>query len=413
MQLGAMAWRTLMRSRRRSLITCFSVAFGVLLAVTFTASADYSYTSMINTSARMGLGHLSVQHPAYNETPTLDRRLVEAETVRQAALAIPGVAAARIRIMGQAMFASGARSQGGSFIAIDPGEERPGENIFLGNLVEGACFVESDGHGVVVGRKMAEKLNLRPGRKLIFTLADKNGELVSEISRVSGIFATGDDAVDGSLVLLPLGLVRDVLAYEPGAASLVALFLADHRRAAAVRAELAGRLAGLSGLAVRTWRETQADLAGLITVDRLFNYLLQLLVGLVIAAGIMNTLLMSVMERCRDFGIMLALGMTPGRIVRLVLLESCWIGLVGLLLGAFLTLPWYLFMSRVGIDFSAQIGNDYSAGGVLVDPVLKFALSWQTALAIGAAVFALTMLAGIFPAIKAGRTVPVENLKRV
>ncbi|MGV1099315.1 ABC transporter permease [Thiovibrio sp. JS02] len=410
--MGKMAWRTLMRNRRRTLITAFSVAFGVLLAVTFTASADYSYSSMINTSARMGLGHITVQHPGYNETPTLDRRLVDARAVRQAALQIPEVTAARIRIMGQAMFASGAKSQGGTFIAIDPGEEGPAENIFLRNIVAGACFSASDAHGVLVGSKMAEKLNLRLGKKLIFTLTDKNGELVSEISRVRGIFTTGDEAVDGSLVLLPLALVRNVLAYEPAAASLVAIFLADHRRAAGVQAKLAGVFAGMPDLAVRTWQETQADLAGLITVDRLFNYLLQLLVGLVIAAGIMNTLLMSVMERRRDFGIMLAIGMSPGGIVRLVLLESCWIGLVGLFLGMVITLPWFAYMTRVGIDFSAQIGEDYSAGGVLVDPVMKFKLYWQSALAIGAAVFSLTMLAGIFPAIKAGRTVPVENLKR-
>jgi len=412
MQLAKMAWRTLMRSRRRTLITSFSVAFGVLLAVTFTASADYSYNGMINTSARMGLGHITVEHPAYNETPTLDRRLIDAGRVGEEALLTPGVAAVRIRIMGQAMFASGAKSQGGTFIAIDPQAEDAERNIILANIVEGLCFAASERHGVVVGRKMAEKLNLRLGKKLIFTLTDKNGELVSEISRVSGIFATGDEALDGSLVLLPLPLVRKVLAYEPRAASLVAVFLDDHRRAAAVQAQLSRVLAGIPELAVRTWQQTQADLSGLITVDRLFNYLLQFLVGLVIAAGIMNTLLMSVMERSRDFGIMLALGMSPGRIVCLVLMESCFIGLLGLVLGVLLTTPWFLYMTSVGIDFSAQIGNDYSAGGVLVDPVMKFRLYWQSALAIGAAVFSLTVLAGIFPAIKAGRTVPVENLKR-
>ena len=101
MQLATMAWRTLMRNKRRSVITAFSVAFGVLLSVTFTASSDYAYTNMINTSAVMGLGHLSVEHPEYQDIPTLDKRLPDAAGVQQRALQTPGITAAQIRIMGQ------------------------------------------------------------------------------------------------------------------------------------------------------------------------------------------------------------------------------------------------------------------------------------------------------------------------
>ncbi|MCX5865101.1 MAG: ABC transporter permease [Deltaproteobacteria bacterium] len=412
MQLGTMAWRGLMRNKRRTAITAFSVAFGVLLSVTFTASGDYAYTNMINTSAVMGLGHLSVEHPEYQDTPTMDKRLVDAFAVQQKALQTPGVTAAPIRIMGQAMFASGAKSVGGTFIAIDSAQETPAYNIFLRTLVEGQCFTADEEHGVVVGAKMAEKLNLRLGKKLIFTLTDKDGELVSELSRVSGIFKTGDDSVDGALVLLPLALARKALGYEPDAASLVAIFLADHREAAAIKSKLAGLWAGLPDIGVLTWQQSQPDLAGLIAVDRLFNRLLQFLVGLVIAAGITNTLLMSVMERRREFGIMMALGMMPGQVMRLVLLESCWLALLGLALGVIITTPWFLYMVRIGIDFSGQIGEDYSAGGVLVDPVMKFRLYRESALWIAGAVFFLTLVAGIFPAFKAGRTSPVENLKQ-
>jgi ABC-type lipoprotein release transport system permease subunit len=367
---------------------------------------------MINTSAVMGLGHLSVEHPDYQDTPTLDKRLLDATVVQQRALQIPGVTAAQVRIMGQAMFASGAKSVGGAFIAIDPDQETPTHNIFLRTLVEGRLFSADEEHGVVVGAKMAEKLNLRLGKKLIFTMTDKDGELVSELGRVSGIFKTGDDSVDGGVVLLPLALVRKGLGYEPEAASLVAIFLADHREAEPVKTTLARLWAKKPDIGVLTWQESQPDLAGLIKVDRLFNHLLQFLVGLVIAAGIMNTLLMSVMERQREFGIMMALGMMPGQVVRLVLLESCWLGILGLILGVIITTPWFLYMATVGIDFSSQIGKDYSAGGVLVDPVMKFRLYRESAMWIAGAVFSLTLLAGIFPAFKAGRTTPVENLKQ-
>ncbi|NOX79759.1 MAG: ABC transporter permease [Deltaproteobacteria bacterium] len=410
MKLNKMAWRTLARNKRRSLITSFSVAFGILLAVTFTGSGDYSYTSMIDTSAVMGFGHVSVEAAGYNDRPGLARRLTEAGVVRKTALGLPRVAGAYARIMGQAMFAAGAKSVGGVFMAIDPQLEKPLHNFFLRSIVKGRLFDDTNGRGAVVGAGMAVKLNLRLGKKVIVTVTDKNGQLTSELTRVCGIFKTGDDSVDSGMVLLPLGRMRRVLNYGPDDATLVAVYVNDLRQVKGVRTLLAAKLDHKADLEILPWQETQPDLAGLIAVDRLFNYLLQFLVGLVIAAGILNTMLMSVLERTREFGIMMAVGMTPRQVVGLVLIESFWLGVLGLLLGVILTAPWFVYMSRVGIDLSRHIGQDYSAGGVLVDPVMKLRLYKESALVILFAAFGLTMAAGVYPAIRAGRTMPVESL---
>ncbi len=412
MHLNRMAVRNLLRNKRRTLITAFSVAFGLLLSVTFTASGDYSYTNMINTSVTMGLGHLTIEPPGYNDTPTLDKRLVDADGMKQKTLATGDVEAAFVRIMGQAMFAAGAKNVGGMFIGIDPAAETARYNIFIRNLQEGKIFTENDGRGIVIGARMAEKLNVGLGKKVVYTVTDKNGELTSEVSRVSGIFKTGDDAVDGSVALLPIDRVRRTLRYEPQAASFVAIFLNDHRKVAGVRKELA-EIFTRDSAAVLTWNETQADLAGIIAIDRFFNYLLQFLIGLLIAAGITNTQLMSVLERTREFGVMIAIGMSPLQLVRMILIESFWIGVFGLLLGIAITIPWYAYMSEVGIDLGRHIGEDYSAGGVLVDPVLKFRLFKENALIILAGVFGLTLLAGLYPAFRAGRVPPVESLKNI
>jgi len=246
---------------------------------------------------------------------------------------------------------------------------------------------------------------------MVITVTDKDGELTSELLRISGVFRTGDHAADSGIVLVPLDRLRQTLGYGPGGATLVAVYTDDLRRVAGIRATLAARVARLGELEVLTWRETQADLAGLIAVDQLFNYLMQLLVGLVIAAGIMNTMLMSVLERGREFGIMLAVGMAPAQVARLVLVESLWLGCLGVVLGIVLTAPWFYYMSRTGIDLSGLVGEDYSAGGVLVDPVLKLRLFRESALAILASVFLLTLAAGIYPAIRAGRVLPAQSIK--
>ena len=404
------AWRNLLRNRRRTLITSFSVAFGVLLSVTFTASGDYSYTNMIDTSATLGFGHLAVEPPGYNDTPSLAIRLSGADGIRERALLLPEVGDAYVRIMGQAMFASGAKSIGGQVIGIDPNVENSEHNIFIKSIVEGELFTDSSSRGVLIGSEMAQKLRLRLGKKLIYTLTDRTGEMVSGICRVSAIFTTGEDTVDSSVIILPIDRLRKVLNYEPGDASLISIFIDDQRKVEQVKERL-GVLIDGQGRDILTWHETQAELAGLIAIDRAGNYLMQGLVGLLIAAGILNTLMMSVMERTREFGVMMAVGMAPSQVVAMVVAESFLIAILGLLLGVVLTTPWYLYMVQVGIDFSSQIGDDYSTSGVLVDPVLKFRLFKESGVAIGAGVFILTLLAGVFPAFKAGRVPPVDSIR--
>jgi len=412
MQLNQLAWRNLLRHKRRTLITCLSVAFGVLLSVTFTGSGDYSYTSLINTSTTMGFGHLTIEPQGYNDTPSLSMRVLQTDAIADQIQEVSNVQATYVRIMGQAMFAAGAKSVGGMFLAIDPDKENTEHNFFLNAINQGSLFTESDGRGVVIGAKMAEKLNLRLGKKLIYTMTDKDGEIISEISRVKGIFATGDDTIDSTIVLLPIDRVRAALRYENDAASLIAVFISDQRNAKHMQ-QVINKTLHKPELEVMTWEQTQADLAGLIAIDRASNYLMQFLVGLLIAAGIVNTMLMSVLERTREFGMMMAVGMSPRQVVRMILIESFWIGIVGLILGIIITAPWYIYMSHNGIDLSILIGNDYSAGGVLVDPVMKLRLFKESAFVILASVFLLAIAAGLYPAWKAGRIPPVASIRNV
>jgi ABC-type antimicrobial peptide transport system permease subunit len=130
-----------------------------------------------------------------------------------------------------------------------------------------------------------------------------------------------------------------------------------------------------------------------------------------IAAGILNTLLMSVLERTREFGVMMAVGMSPAALFKLVIVESFYLALIGLVVGIVITTPWYAYLHYVGIDFSGTIGQDYSAAGVLVDPLFKIRLYKESIIAILIGVFGLTLVSGLYPAWRAGRIPPVESLK--
>jgi len=410
MKLGKIAWRNLWRRKRRTLITGISIGFGVMLAVTFTGTGDYGYTNMINTSAIMGLGHVTIEPRGYNQTPSLDKRLRKTGQIRERVLAMPGVNDAIVRIMGQAMFASASKTIGGVFMGIDPAQESPEQNLLIRSLVQGELFSGKDSRGVVVGSKMAEKLNLRIGKKLVYTTTDVNGEIVSEMARVTGIFKTGVNEVDGGMVLLPINSVRATLHYDAQDATLLAVIINDQRYAERMRDNIS-LAEGDPQIEVLSWQQTQVELAGVITMDRSGNYISQFLIGLLIAAGILNTLLMSVLERTREFGVMMAVGMSPRTLFMLVVVESLWLAIIGIVIGIIITAPWYAYLYYVGLDFSGAIGEDYSAGGILVDPLIRIRLYKESIIAILTGVFSLTLLAGLYPAWRAGRIPPVESLK--
>ena len=413
MRIIALAWRNVWRRKRRTLITASSIAFGVFLSATFTGMALYMYGNMIDASASTGYGHITVAAVGYNQTPTLDKRITTADELREKMIQEPGVADAMVRIMGQAMFASATKSIGGMFLAIDPGQETEKYNLLIRLIKEGGLFKTRDSQGVLVGSKLAEKLNLRIGKKLVYTTTDVHGEIVSEIARVSGIFSTGVSEIDAGLVLLPIDRVRKVLAYDRDEASLLAVMLDSQRHADDIRVRIRDKL-DLKTNEALTWRETQADLAGLITIDGTSNYISQFLVALLISAGVLNTMLMSVLERTREFGVMMAIGMSARQLFRLVIAESILLAVIGIVVGLAVTAPWYWYLDVYGLDFSALLsGEDYSVSGVLLDPVVRVKLYLETVLIILSVIFVLAMLSGVYPAWRAGRIPPVESLRNI
>jgi len=264
----------------------------------------------------------------------------------------------------------------------------------------------------VIGSKLAKKLQVRIGKKIVYTTTDTYGEIVSDIARVTGIFTTGIDMVDGVMALLPIRSVQRTLNYKSDEATVIAVMIKDQRHAEGMRDRIAA-LPESENAAVLTWKKSQPDLAGVIAFDKAGNYISQFLVGLLIAAGILNTMLMSVLERTREFGVMMAVGMSPRVLFRLVMVESFWMAIVGLLFGIIITAPWYYFLYNTGIDFSGAFGSDFSYGGVIVDPVFKARLFKESIMAILGGLFMLALLAGLYPAWRAGRIPPVDSLKTI
>jgi len=411
-KLATMAWRNIWRNRRRTLITVFGIVFGVFMAVLMTGIGDSTYGQMIDHAARMGGGHVVVQHPDYQRLPTLKKTVPDAEAVEAAAAELPHVEGTTSRITGAAMLATAKHSQGTFFIAIDP--ERESEDTFgiLEGRWEGEPLTSADQeHAVVLGAVMAENLGVKLGSKVVYTVTDKGGEIVSGLVRVVGIVTTGAPSLDASLCVLPIGEIRRSLGYGPHESTMVAVFIDDHREADAVSEALAARVP--EGVAVLPWNEAQPDLAGFIAMKQGGAVVFEVIIMVLLAAGIFNTLFVSVMERLREFGIMSAIGFSQRQLFALVMWESSWLALVGLVGSVVAIAGPYIHLSTNGFDMSKMMGGSAEVAGVAMDPILYVRIHPESALSIAAAVVLATLVSGLYPAWRAGRANPADAIRVV
>jgi ABC-type lipoprotein release transport system permease subunit len=407
-----MAWRNLWRHRRRTLLTLSSIAFGVMLAVLFTGMGDSNWSAMIELAARLGGGHVTLQHPEHLDAPTLSRTVRDVEQLRAAALRDPDVVRVVTRISGNLMLATASQNYGAAFLAFDPEAEDTSTLSLLEALSEGEMFTSAGDSGIILGQRLAENLGAGLGRKVVYTLTDRNGEIVQEAARVSGIIRTGAPSVDAGLCLLPIDRLRKTLGYAPDEAVQVGIFLRDHRDADAVARRLDQALG--KRIAALPWDRLQPELSGFITMKVVGARFMEVIIMVLVAAGIFNTLFVSVMERVREFGIMMAIGFSPAWLFGLVMCESLWLGLVGLVLAAAVTAGPYYYMATVGIDLSQQMGGGSSeVAGVAVSPVMYVDILPENLALIASAALLATLLSGLYPAWKAGRVTPVESIRLV
>jgi len=406
--LYSMAWRNLWRNRRRTLITVSSLAFGVMTAVVFTGLTDQQLGDAIDLAARMSHGHVTIQHRDYRDSPSLERSVEGGAEVSARLAADRDVAKVVPRISGQLVVATANDSFGAGFVALDPTLDDVASFEPLGHIVEGKLF-GSD--GIVLGKTLAKNLGATVGKKVVYTLTDKHGEIVSGLARVSGIVATGAPSADAALCLLPIGAVRRLVGYGPDESTQLAIYLRDQRHAEAAARRLGALLP--SGAAALDWAEVNPDLAGFVTVKIIGSEIIEIFVVLLIAAGIFNTLFVSVMERLREFGILLAIGFSPGRLFRLVILESLWLALVGLFVGVVVTAPLYHYLHTHGIDMTARMGGKggIEIAGAVLSMVIRATVYPDHAVIIAVSIIAVTLLSGLYPAWRAARVQPVDAIK--
>ena len=378
--------------------------------------ADGSQEMWIREAARMGVGHITIERPEYRTARRIGNGF--GPEIREAAeltLMSPEVApflesaAARLSVRGLASSAAGARPV--RIAAVDPEAEARLSSLDE-KVVAGRYLQEGDGALAFIGDRLASSLRLKPGSRFVVQAEDANGEIAAKLLRVAGIFRSGVPEVDQSTVQLPLDAVGDWLRAEGSVTSLS--LVVSHsslvsRTVGALNRALE-RFVESGQIAVLDWKEANPGVASAVALDDFSRFIIQVLLFTIIAFGIMNTVLMSVLHRNREFGILRAIGLTPGHTGLIVLIEGLVLtlasGMIGVCLGTFLV--WYLWGD--GLDLSGTM-DEMTFSGVLVEPVIvpefrleRFLEALGFILVVGAA-------ASIYPALRAARIDVTEVLQ--
>lgn len=413
------ARRNLIRNRRRTILTSVIIVGTFSLMILFMGLSDGGHKAMIDIGIKMGLGHVIVHSEGYTDDPSLDRLIEQPAMVReqlQTALPDDSKMVSRVRLdaliqaanNGVAITLSGVEPKAEVKVSKIANKDAITQGITLAELPEQRASYELP--GIVIGEKLATNLQVAVGDKVTVTVKPKNdSDLSREAFRVSGIFKTGMHEIDAFWAETDISSAQQ-LAQIGDAATSVAVYLSEDGQLKPVMQQLDQLDAGRP-LQFQRWDQAAPELYSAVTMDAAGMYLLMVIVYIVVAVGILNTILISVMKRTREFGVMLALGARPGFVVKVVFWEAIYLSLACLVIGLAIGLAGHYHFATNGLNFREVFGTTLEAGGILLPDKFYANLSVSKVTFSMVFVFALTLIISIYPAIKASKLSPIEATK--
>ncbi len=407
-------WRNLGRNSRRTVLTATGLAVGYWSVVVITGMADGLVADMVRTATGILSGQVQAHAPEYLPDRTLYETIGGAEGTDVPALlhaveAEPGVLGAAPRVYAGGLVSSGATTVGVLLLGVDPAREDSVSRLAAA-LVEGRLPTPG-ARELLIGRELARQLDVAPGGELVVVAPAADGSLGNDLFRVSGLYATGIAELDAGTAVGPLAAIQELLALAPGRVHEIAIRIGDPWAAPGMADSLTRRLsaAGAGPIAVRPWTTFRPELVDYANLSSGSMWIVVLIVFAMAVFGVANTLLMTTFERRREFALLLALGATPGGIVRAVLAEAVALGVISILLGVAITVPVLVWWHHDPIDLSRLFG-DFTMAGALVRPVLRTDYPLSMCFYAAGALLLTALLAALYPAYRATRVPPADTL---
>ena len=397
------AWRNIWRNPKRTSVILLAVIIGAWTMILFGALSRGMMESILINSLNTLTGHIQIQKPEYRDDPVVENRIHDPQPL-QALLEndLPPDTQWAFRIEVGGIASNARNSKAISIIGIETDKE-PELSFYGENIIAGKELSQEDSHGIVIGKALADRFETKLGRKIVLMTQGVDKETSSRAFRIKGIYRAELEETEKRYVFITLPAAQKLIG-EADAVTNVCIKLPERDDIGAVAARIGDKLS--ADLSVRPWYDMLPLLKGYLGLFESFMFLWYLVVFVAMAFGLVNTMLMAVLERVREFGLLKALGMKPVWIVRGVLTEGFLLLLLGLAVGNLLGFcSVYLLSGGIDLAFLAK-GSEYFGMGTLIVPQI----TGQDVTYINAVILVLGLIVCLYPAIKAGRVTPVEAM---
>ena len=403
--LAMLAWRNLWRNHRRTIIMISAITVGVWAMIFMTALMRGMVNDMLRGGIQTLPGHVQIHHPGFRDDPSVNNLIPATGTALDEIFGDNGFEPWASRVKVPAVITSERESRGVTLFGIDPAAEAQitfvADDIAEGRHLEG----EADS-GIVIGRKLADKLDTRLGKRVVLMSQDPDNEIADRGFRIVGIFNSDPDSLEETFVFAGRATIQKMLGIGDGVTEVIFL-AADHLNVE----PLYKRVSELAGpdVVVEPWYELDRYLSTMLNIMDGFVLVWIVVVFLALSFGLVNTLVMAVFERIREIGLMLALGMRPANILGQIVVESLLLLIIGLALGN--AFAWMTVVPlKDGIDISAVAeGMEMMGASSVLYPDLQI----RDVIMANIVVLALGFLASLSPAWRASRYQPVEAITKV
>jgi putative ABC transport system permease protein len=400
-----LAWRNVWKNSRRSLLTILAVLFATMLSVVMRGMQLGTYEVLITNMVKTYIGFLQIQTPEYQKNPSLRAAFVFDESMRTELMGQPGVVGLAPRIQADGLVSFGEQSQGAMILGLVPEQERLVSRLHT-KVLEGSFLADDTSKQIVIGYKLLKNLNANVGDRVVLLAQGFDGSLGNDAYTIVGSLKTGTPEFDGMAIFMGLRDARALLGMTTQV-HVVALAL-DHLSLLRPAQERIQHMLNARNLKVLTWNEVSPELMRHIELDNVSGILMLAVLIVIVAFGILNTVLMSVTERFREFGVMLSMGMRNGRLVLLVLGETAMITLVGILVGDAIAwcINYYIMLHPIAIagleSISEEFGLDYRLFSTVQPSVFVNS---------SVAVLGISLMMTLYPAYRVSKLEPLRGLR--
>ena len=399
------AFKNVWRNKTRSLIVIISIILSLAGGI-FTASI---ITGMVEQKVRTGINnevsHIQIHDPDFLKNYESRYIIPHADSIAENILKMPDVKAVckRTRITG--MVASPNSSAGIQIIGVDPLQEKKVSSLYA-TIPDssGGYFIGSRKNQIVIGRKLADKLKVRLKSKVVIRFQNTDGNLTEAAFSVNGIFQTANNVFDEMNVFVKKNDL-DLLTGEDNGIQEIAVILNDIEKIPVAEDSLKSKLPGLD---IQDWTEIRPDMGLVTSVIAIEVYIILGVILFALAFGIVNTMLMIVLERTRELGMLMAVGMSKSRVFRMIMMETIFLTVIGGIIGMLLSVAMVGFFQQRGIDLSSF---SKGLGAFGFDPKIYPFISREFYINLSVMIFCTGILSAIVPARKALKLKPVEAIR--